>query len=270
VPKASDLQPGNRFVGLFIGPKHSGKTVAACSFPQPLENWDFDGRINGLLGAPWIDRAKITYDSFPPREQGLIDRINKKCDNAFILAGTSQFDTKSIVLDSITSECIAMITQAKGLTHIDSKKGRFIGPVAMAGPDDYNFESTTAFNLLAFFRSIPVRNVIVTGHTIDKYGKINPDDPYSESIVIGEKLALRDKIAAGIGIYFDHIFRFDRRIIEGKERFFVKFRSELACTSYSELPDGEIDITGKHFYNDVLMHYLKKEVLENINVFSNH
>lgn len=265
MPNASDLAPGKRFVGLFVGPKHSGKTVAACSFPQPIENFDFDGRINGILGAPWIDRSKIRYDYFPPREAGLVNRINKKCETMLVMAGTSQFDTKTIIMDSLTSECIAMVSQGLMLTHNDDgkKKGRYIGAVAMAGPDDYNFEARTAYDMMAFLKSLPVQNLIVSAHVIDRYAKPldrdgNPD-PYAESVVIGEKLSVRDKIGANIGIYFDHIFRFNRRIVNGSEKFYVQFRGEIACTSFASLPNGEIDITGKHFYNEILMPYFKKE-----------
>lgn len=275
MPNASDLAPGKRFVALFIGPKHSGKTCAECSFPQPAEVFDFDGRINGILGAPWIDRSKIRYDFFPPREAGLVERINKKCETMLVMAGTPQFDLKTVIMDSLTSECIAMVSQALTLTHNfkpsredGPKKGRFIGPVAMSGPDDYNFESRTAYDMMAFLKSLPVQNVIVSAHVIDRYAKpVDKDgnvDPYAESVVIGEKLSVRDKIGANIGIYFDHIFRFNRRIVDGRERFYVQFRGEIACTSYSELPDGEIDITGKHFYNEVLMKYVNKEKLNEI------
>jgi hypothetical protein len=110
---------------------------------------------------------------------------------------------------------------------------------------------------MAFLRSLPIPFVIVNAHIVDKFGKADPDDSYSESVVVGEKLSIRDKIGANIGIYFDHIFRFERRMVGLHEHFFVRFRSSLACTSYPELPSGEVDITGKSFH-EVLKGYLKK------------
>lgn len=261
MPRAIDLQSGNRFVALFVGPKHSGKTCAANSFDKPIHTLDFDGRMNGLLGASWIDRNDISYDYFPPRDMGMVDAFNKKLDSMYIVANGSQANVKTEIVDSITSFTHAMITQGKGLTHKQAEnKGKFIGPVAMAGPDDYNFESTTTFNLMSFLKSLLVKNIIVTAHITEKYGRLpGPDgkiDPYSPAMVIGEQIALRDKIKAGIGIYFDHIFRFDRRMVNGSERFFVTFRSDLACTSYPELPNGEFDITGKNFC-EFMMGFIK-------------
>ena len=96
--KASDLSPDFRFMGLFVGPKHSGKTVAACSFPKPLHDLDFDNRVRGILGAPWINRDGITYDSFPPREPNLVERIDKILSSQQILAGTGQMDIQTEIL----------------------------------------------------------------------------------------------------------------------------------------------------------------------------
>src|SRR5437870_4837145 len=67
MPKATDLTPESRFFGLFVGESGSGKTVAEGSFPHDINFQDFDGRIRGLLGAPWINREGITYDYYPPK-----------------------------------------------------------------------------------------------------------------------------------------------------------------------------------------------------------
>ena len=77
--------------------------------------------------------------------------------------------------------------------------------------------------------------------------------------MVGEKLSLRNKISASIGIYFDHIFRFDRKMIGDKEKYTVQFKGDLACTSFAGLPNGEVDITGKNFY-EVLYGYVQKEM----------
>lgn len=285
MPSAADLTPDSRFVALFVGPKHGGKTVAAASFDQPAEILDFDQRIRGLLGAPWIDRSRIHYESFPPRELGMVNRLNTYLENMLMIHKQGQYPYNTVVADSLTAETYAMLCQAMGFTHTSSKeaksdnpkKGKFVGPLAMSGPEDYGFEAQATYDLLSFLRSIPIKNVIVTAHVVDKYGKEeqkvrNQDgsystviNPYSDSIVIGEKLSLRDKISANIGIYFDHIFRFDRRMEGSQERFFVQFRGQLACTSYAELPTGEFDITGKNFA-DFMRSYLKKGTTEKIQV----
>ena len=260
--KATDLTPENRFVGMLVGPSGSGKTVAACSFPHPIYVFDFDGRIRGLLGANFISREGIEYDYYPPRELGLIDRIQKKCELFEMFSEQSKYDMlpKTVLLDSLTSETFAMLTQCIPLTHSkDGKgKGKFIGTMAMAGPEDYGFEAQSTYNILSFFRSVRIPNIIVSAHIVQKYGKLDPDNLYAESVVVGEKLSVRDKIGENSLIYFDHVFRFDKRESAGSEHYYVKFRGDLPIkTAYSELPYGEIDITRKSLY-DTIMNYTKQ------------
>lgn len=277
MPSAEQLTPESRFFALFVGPKHSGKTVAACSIrsgaetdnPGRVSVEDFDGRIRGILGAPWINKKNLSYDFYPPKLKGMVEKIETKFQGWLVAAEQGQPIPETEIIDSITAECLAMIQQSLPITHAKDQsgksKGKTLGGIFMPGPEDYGMEASATYSIMAFLRSIPIKNVIVTAHTIDRFGKSDPDDPYSESIVVGEKLSIRDKIGENIKIYFDHIFRFDRRVAFGEEKFYVKFRSDLACTSYAALPSGEIDITGKDFYREVLIPYLKGEVNETPN-----
>lgn len=277
MPSATSLSPESRFVALFIGPKHSGKTVAACSFideaskkeGKRVYDFDFDGRIRGLLDAPY-DISHVEYDYYPPRAGKLgvpfFTKVNDRCDVIQQQCSVGMCPYETLVTDSLTSECQGLLSDAIPLTHqgqnrAGGQKGKFMGALAMAGPEDYGFEATGTYQFLAFLRSVPIKNIIVTAHVVDKFGKADPDDKYSESIVVGEKLSIRDKIGANVGIYFDHIFRFDRRMVGGQERFFVKFRSDIACTSYPNLPVGELDISGRSFYQ-VLRELVRKPALE--------
>ncbi len=129
----------------------------------------------------------------------------------------------------------------------------------MAGPEEYGYEATGTYAIMAFMRSLPIPNVIVTAHVVDRYGKPmganGKVDSYAESVVIGQKLSLRDKIGANVPSYFDHIFEFDKREVGDSVKYFVRFRSSLARTSFEKLPDGWIDITGKDFYQ-----YLQEKI----------
>jgi hypothetical protein len=268
-----DVKPESRFMALFIGPSKCGKTVAAASFrdkdDEVIDIMDFDGRVRGILGAPWISKKNIQYDYYPPRERGLQEKIEKKLEVYEMYRISGQYDQlpTTLILDSLTSATQAMIFQALPLTHSkgpnpgDKKVGRYVGGFAMTGPDDYNYESQVTHSIMAFFRSIPIKNIIVTAHIIPVWGKEDPENPFSNSKIIGEKLAVRDKIQATIGIYFDHCFRFDKKEGSfGKEKYTVKFRgAEPLGTSWSELPEGEIDITNKNFY-EILLKYINKEI----------
>lgn len=260
MPNASNLKPDDRFIGLFVGPKHAGKTVAACSFlpkdptKRRIKVFDFDGRIRGLQGAPWIDRSLVDYDYYPPRLKdgaSTFDRINKDFDVLLTQCIMGQCPYGTIVIDSLTAMAFALICDALPLTHKDGK-GKSLGVMSMPGMEDYGFEANGVYQVLSFLRSLPgIPNIICTAHTVEKFAKEDPDNPFSPSVVVGEKLSLRDKISANSSIYFDHIFRFDRKMRGPDEKFSVRFKSEIACTSFLGLPNGELDVTGKDFYKEL-------------------
>lgn len=250
MPKASDLEPDGIFRGLFVGKSGSGKTGAACSFPGPVENWDFDGRIRGLLGCPWVDRSRVNYESFPPKAPGMIKRLMDKVDSMIAMSTQGQLHIKTLIVDSLTAETFAMLCQAKPLVQSEKdadKKGKRISGYRMTGPEEYGFEADTTYNLLASLRSIPGLNLIVTAHLIDRYDKEDPDDPFSNSVVVGEKLSVRDKIGENIQIYFDHIFKFEKKLEGQTDKHYVRFKGDLARTSY-QLPEGRVEVTGVNFY----------------------
>lgn len=271
MPNAGKLEPDSRFMALFVGPKHSGKTCAAASFipdnPDPMKDrmkiFDFDGRVRGLLGAPWINRELIDYEYYPPRQKPgttVFEKLNDDLAALFTMYQVGQSPYNSILADSLTAETFALLQDSIPITHTPGatgERGKKIGTMNMPGPEDYGFEATGTYQFLAFLRSFPVKNVIVTAHIIDKYGKIDPNDKYSEKTIVGEKLSLRDKIGVNISIYFDHIFRFDRRMVGNQERFYVRFISDIACTSFPGMPIDEVDITGKHF-RKVMMEYVER------------
>lgn len=263
MPALINRKPENRFLALFVGRSGSGKTVAEVSFPKPLHVEDFDGRIGGAqIEQPdgkqvsWLPLDEITYDYYPPRKQGLIDDINKHLEelqNLGQLAPAVKF-IKTHVTDSITNECYAFICQALPLTHFSQdngrqvRRGRWLGAISMAGPEDYGFESQGIADYVSWLKTLPIQNVIVSAHSVDVYGKPEDDNgnelPYANSIVVGKKLSIRDKISENIQTNFDHIFEFERDV----EKFYVTFKGKLARTSYSWLPSGRHEWTNRNFY----------------------
>lgn len=259
MPSAETLDTNGRFAALFIGKSGGGKTGAACSFldPAPLSktrvlDLDFDGRIRGILGCPWLDKSRITYKYFPPMraEKPTFNALNEVCEEIEGHVKQGQVIYETVVLDSITGMCNNFICDAIPLAHsrTDGKgKGRKLGTINLPGMEEYGYESVGSDQVLSFFRSIPIKNFIVTAHIIDKFGKSDPDDPYSPVEVVGTDLALRNKIAARAPVYFDHIFQFNKKLVNGKHRFYVEFRGELARTTFAQLPDSA-EITGINFY----------------------
>ena len=263
----NELSVDTGFRGLFVAKTKEGKTCAAASFPPPVHILDFDDRIKGLLGAPWlapkIKQGEITFTYIPPRNLlnpvSIFDLIVKELNSLIQLKQIkSPKFPNTLVVDSITAGALGMLNDAIPYTHgmVDPKnaskiiaptKGKNIGGMAMPGPEDFGYESNGVQQIMSTIRGLGIPNIIVTTHLTPLYQKVNPNDPMSSSIQMGEKLAIRDKLASNIGIFFDHCFRFERRMVGNDERYFVRFRGDIACTSYN-LPLGEFDITGLDFY----------------------
>jgi predicted XRE-type DNA-binding protein len=277
MPKLSDRKDDQRFFGMFVGRHHSGKTVAEASFPKPIDFEDFDGRIGGAQ-VPWLDQTGITYTYWPPKSPNLIQKLNEKLDNLLAISQMQNSQAaaglqlpKTHVTDSVTNQCYAFICQAIALTHMkedDSgsgkrrKAGRWIGPVQMAGIEDYGLESQGMSDYVAFLKSLPIQNVILSAHLIDQYGFAKDEDgdelPYAPRIIVGQKLSIRDKIGETIQTHFDHIFKFERETSNKEDKFYVTFRGGIACTSYDWLPYGRQEWTKKPFYEFMMAFKEKK------------
>jgi hypothetical protein len=257
---ASQLTNESRFNALFVGPSGCGKKAAACTFPHPIKYIDMDGRIRGLLGADWVERKGIDYKYYPPVKTAgqtlMYKELNDDLESLMIQASVNQLPYKTIILASLTGEFYGLLKDAVMLTHQEGgqggKKGKYIGSLAIPDPGDYNFVYVAIRNVLAFFRSLPGVNIIVMGHTVAKFAKpIKPDgtiDTYADNIVVGSKLSLTDKASAEIPSGFDNIFEFSKRFDGNSEHFYVQFRSDIARTTYSKLPNGMHEITRKNFY----------------------
>jgi hypothetical protein len=148
------------------------------------------------------------------------------------------------------------IMDAMPLTHgmgKDNKfKGKKLGVLNMPGPEDYGFEANGTYQVMSFLRSLPIPNIIVMAHVIDRYGKADPNDDYSERVVVGEKISLRDKISENVQVYFDHIFKFDKSMVNQFEHYTCQFRSDIARTTFKDLPNGVVDITKRDFYKGIM------------------
>lgn len=260
MPNLIDRAQEQRFIALFVGRSGTGKTVAEASFPKPIHFDDFDGRIGGAQ-VPWLDQKDIDYTFWSPKMEGLVTKLNKHLEMYLNTSLLGRFGSvpNTYICDSITNLTYALISASIKLTHFKKnpagkieQSGRWFEAVAVEGPEDYKLEATGTYDYVAFLKSIPIANVIVSAHYVDLYGKAETvnnkgevvTDTYGPSIVVGKKLSIRDKIGENVQTSFDHIFEFERDV----DRYYVKFRGELARTSYSWLPSGRQEWTGKNFY----------------------
>ncbi len=286
MPSLDNLTPDSRFMGLFIGRSGTGKKAAVASFPKPILFLDFDGRIRGLTGCPWINLQGLgDVESFPPKPKQN-DYIYQKVNNILekiqgeVNIGMCKY--KTLYMGSLTGAAFDFLQDANILTH-QGTKGNKLGPLNMTGPQDYRFQNNAAKQTLAFLRFLRehptgIPNIIVGAHVINRWGKpgtseeeiekktergetteqiiksVKEDFQYDSNIIIGEKISLTEQLAEDVPIYFDHIFKFEKEMQIGNNepQHFVQFRSEIARTSFAKLPNGRVNITGKPFYDGMM------------------
>jgi hypothetical protein len=239
-----DLQLREHFFGLFIGRSGSGKSAAASCFDKPYLEIDCDLRAGGILDwarKGYIDGSQVEIKQFPP-DAGWIPVDNFLSGlKAKIPAGT--FPYKTIGLGSLTNLTRLLVITSHGL-----QTGKTLGGLRVSGPGDYMFESTGTHQIFDYLRTFPC-NVIITAHTIDKWGKKRSSSDYSPAEVIGEKLSIRDNLGENVQTYFDNVFKFTKEIQGNITKYFVEFTTDIAKNSHG-LPPGKFDITDKNFKDE--------------------
>lgn len=260
--KASDLKPAKSIFALFIGKSGSGKDCAAASFPVPMKIFDLDLRSDGILGANWFPKEhldKIDITKVSPRK-GFAD-IDKELETLMVQYKVGQRPFETIYFGSITTLESLFLKDAKKLLDIQAGRDvhQKVGSVKFGSPADYKYLYSAMRETMDYLREMPV-NVILSAHIVDRYGK-DPasDNEYAENIILGEKLTLTDKLSENIQIYFNEVYRFEKRMTGDTPHHYVKFRTDVAKTIYQALPNGEVEITGKNFY-EVWSSFINKEV----------
>lgn len=256
----------SRINALFIGDSGEGKKCAMASFPRPAKYFDFDGRVRGLLGASWMNLKGIDHKYYPPIRLGanqplMYKELDDDLTAMYTQAQVGQLPYKTVMLCSLSGETFGLLRDAVKLTHVTEdgkgKKNRWVGSMPMPDPGDYGYVSNGTKSILAFLRSLPNVHCLVSAHTVDKYGKPRgkdgEPDPYADSVIVGTKLSLSDKLAAEIPGGFDNVWHFSKEFDGNTDRFYVRFRGGQARTTFTKLPDTA-EITGLNFYEFLMKH----------------
>lgn len=264
--KASDIVPSKQFFGLFVGRSGSGKDCAAFSFPTPMKVFDIDLRSDGgALGTTWLSKehkSKIDITKIFPN-QGF-KKIDDEMVSILLQYQQGQRPYETIYFGSCTSLQDLFLTEAgrliKGL-NIGGKsgaKGENAGGVRVSGPPDYKYLYAAFRDVMDYLRLYPI-NIIMSAHTTERYGKptkeiekdgeiFEVEDAYGDNVPVGEKLTLSDKLGENVQIYFNEVYKFEKRMSGDTPKYYVKFRTDVAKTVHPKLPNGEVEITGKNFY----------------------
>jgi len=239
------------FFGLFIGRSGDGKSVAEASFPKPALVFDFDFRVDGIIGGVAAgclkDIKDVEYKQYNTRTEDGFNNFNNDLAMLETQRKSGSFPYKTIIVDSLFSMSRTLIVASHAL----QGKGKMIGSLRISGPGDYGFEVSGMHQCFDFFRMMPC-NLLCSAHVIDKYGKLDRSKEYSETGVIGEKLTVRDQLGESVQAYFSNVYRFSREVVNNKTRFYVEFSTDLAKNTIG-VAAGRHDITGKNFYE-----YLQK------------
>jgi hypothetical protein len=244
--KITDLPLDQNVFALFVSRSGDGKSSAAASFPAP-KFYDFDRRIRGIQWTSEIvpEYKAIDYEYFSP-DKGFKD-VEKSLEALVASVKTRTCPFKTIVWDSLTNGNRLFLTDSFDFLKPTDKGVKMMGSLRVPAMGEFLYESTACSQIFDYLRTLPL-NVIVTAHVIERYGKAPGADAYSENVVVGEKLSVRDKIGENVLTYFDEVYQFDREVFGNEVKHYVSFRSTIAKTAYKNLPNGKQDITGKNFY----------------------
>ena len=265
MPLLTQLPRDKRWFLLFVGDSGSGKTCAGISFAEngPLYDFDIDQRIGGVRGHPMWEKwaPNVTYDSYDVA--GGFKKVDDKLEILDLEFNKRTCPYKTILFDGFTT-CEQMFTfdaleltgKLPSQTSSGKERHRKLGKITFPGWDEYNYEklafSQTMINLLA----LPC-NVICTVHYIDRYST----EENKSNEVIGKKLSLRDRISQQVMKDFNEVIVFEKefkRDSKGESpRYYGRFRSDLARTTFQKLPNF-LEWTDKSFYQ-VLMEAVEKE-----------
>ncbi len=250
MPNTLNLPPGEFFQGIFIGKSGTRKSTAASSFPKPYYMIDFERRFAALRG------KDIDFDYYS-RAKGW-GPAERKFEGFMRDSERGTLKYKTIHIASITS--VMRFFLATALVHYkDETKGGFYiqrgggaDPLLMTDQPHFKFVHRALDELIEEYL-LPLRcNVIIEAHEQCRYDK--------EGNIIGKKMLASDSLAEYLPTKFDETWEFISKRSQKKNSYHVRFRGELAKTTYRELPE-EVEITDKEdvFYEEIFMQILKEK-----------
>jgi len=205
MPSLSDLNPGDPTTTLLKGPTGYGKTIAACSYPEPIYVFDFDSRVDSIQSFYRGERKReIYFDTYGAFNLfRYLDELNE-----ILATGTIRIDGRTIrpntvvVGDSVTALSIAAVDYQLNEVRSMAKKDKKIGKKTQGGIiipdwDEYKGETAVFSEVLGIVKALPKRHgihSIMTAHPIkgtsvgkDASGKVSVSIKTSPIVSIGLK-----------------------------------------------------------------------------------
>lgn len=246
IKQAVDVQPLSEVRALFVGRKGTGKSTAAIQIARAMGHkafiYDIDHRIQSLRGIPDVDY-------FQPKQGAGFAEVDDVMSYHLDLIKRNAYPYGTTLFSSMTSIEALLLRDAVNLMgerRRDKGKGEggyTLGRLEMTDMPHYKYVSIAIdqlfLNGLFYFPG----NVIIEAHIVDDYD--------SQGNVSGQRILSTPKMAEKIPTYFDEVWEFSKNDPIGAQppQYRVRFRSNLADTTYKQLPNGQHDITGKNFYD---------------------
>ena len=212
MPRTCDIVLGGRFMGLFVGPNGTGKTIAANSWPGRTLNLDFDGRVAPIRFF-YPNRQDIEYwtvgldGTNRPDVIGFTDFCKKLED----LQENCPYD--NVILDSYTSYSAVAVLHQMGIRGDDVKKTK--GGLPIPDWDEYKGETGVMLQILEVAKILPC-NFIMTAHPVSKAASQKQGGSTNEvlaSMIKQTTLATYGwKTASFLPNYFNEIYSFSNEI----------------------------------------------------------
>jgi hypothetical protein len=206
--KLSERKANDRFMGLFVGPPGSAKTVSAASFvlsdpDKPIYIFDLDGRVQPLLRFYPKHLDRIETDYYGPHD---FEKVNRKLDKLQDIP-RNNFPYSLVLFDGLTSlgdQLINYMLSLRG-TSSGAEKGKERGIISLAGPEDYGGEARGLSMMLDIARSLPCHFILTAHWLVIEYD----DQINKKKFIMRQLVTAGKKIAAKVPIYFDEMYYFD-------------------------------------------------------------
>ena len=264
--KMSEKTMGGRFMGLFVGPPGTAKTVSAASFvlshpEKPIYIYDLDGRVAPILKFYPSLLDRIETDFYGPKDfpkfkahfEALQDRCKYSC----------------VVLDGLTSlgdQLINYMLSLRGSSE-GAAGGKERGVISLAGPEDYGGEARGLSMMLDVARTLPCHFILTAHYLIVEYD----DQITKKKFAVKQIVTAGKKVAAKVPIYFDEMYYFDTSAdmaLNAPPKYNVRTAGGTGFSAKTALPlptyfDVTINKPGKQpYFYEILQTHLKKHNLD--------
>jgi hypothetical protein len=268
LPNANLLEKTPHTHALLISPSGAGKTCIGAGWPGKYVCMDFEDRIRGILGVPWLNekiaRGEIEWESFVPKRGGKMLGYNDVFTYlAKLEVRVATGEVQTVQLSSTSSLIRFLISESLNNGIANKPKHYNIGQIELAQKQDYNYTAACMANIIYTNLKSFKCNVFIDSHLKDKVVAAPTETEPDRTLVVGRTLKAPGQLADEIPTWFDETWELtvDDTIKSQPPKRYVLFKSALAKTTIQGIPH-KVEFTDKNLY-DVIKQYVSKNEEKN-------